>query len=405
MSSFEIFRNKKNKEYTENDISEHYKKLSSRCAVLKWLSLTALIVFVIVSVSQRGDDLSLDNVRYIIRHFGEKQASLVETGDGVAYDYDDKNQAYVIGDDFAIVGNSGIVIFDYAGDILFKDSFNFDSPSAATYGNELILYNVGGKEVRFYNSYTMLKRLSFDSPVYKVSVSDNGNYLIQTATEGYRSGVQVYDDDKDLIFKHNFGELSLQSSAISKNGQFVACASFSSLSNIVSTSLVVYDISQVEPIGQISFDGEYPISIEFINNDFIVLFTNKGVRGYNLDLNMVFFNHYGNRSPQKYKISDDKIVISYTKSLFEQTTEIEIASKKGEVIQTFNVPYSVVDFELEGDYAHILSGSLVETFSLSKNNILNSHETKSKFFHLIKISNNKFMLSSPERAELFIYNN
>ena len=92
MSSFEIFRNKKTKEYTENDISEHYKKLSSRCAVLKWLSLTALIVFVIVSVSQRGDDLSLDNVRYIIRHFGEKQASLVETGDGVVYEYDDKNE-------------------------------------------------------------------------------------------------------------------------------------------------------------------------------------------------------------------------------------------------------------------------------------------------------------------------
>lgn len=405
MSSFEIFRDHKNKEYTENDISEHYKKMSIRCAALKWISLTILIAFVIISVSKRGDDLSLDNVRYIIRYFNDKPASLVNTGDGVNYDYGAENQAYIIGDDFAIVGKDGITIYDYSGDILFKDSYSYDRPMATTYGTELFVYNVGGKEVRIYNSYTLLQRLTFESPVFKISVSDNGNYLIQTASGGYRSGVQVYDNDKELIFRHNFGELALQTSDISKSGHYIACASFSSLSDNISTSISVFNTSQVEPVGEITITGEYALSIEFIGNDNIALFTNKGIKIYNINLENIFSSSYEGRSPQKFKISDEYIMISFGLSLLEQSGEIDVISHDGEQIHTLNIPYSAMDFELVNGKAYILSGNTIDIYSLGDKKLESTYETEEYYNRLLKIEQNKFMISSSDRAEIFIYNN
>ncbi len=402
MSYFDIFRDSKKKEYTENDISEKYTKFSTRCAVLKWLSLTVLVVYVIMSVSMHGDELSLDSIRYIVRYMKDSPVSLVSNGDSINFDYDVLNKAYVIGDDFAVVGKNNITVYDFSGKILFTDNFIYENPMAVSNGNELIVYNIGGKEIRFYNSFSLTERLTFDSPIYNVSVSKEGNYLFQTASEGYRTGFQVYDKNKSLIFKNNFGELTLQTSSISFDGKNIATASFSTTENKISSLLYLYDITKNKPIHEFKIIGEYPVSVQFVDEDSIVLFTDKSVRFFNIDLENTFSYLYGDRMPLSFKVTEGNVVLTYNNSLLSENTEIEIFRNNGAEKNIFSVNTTVIDLYCGKDFLHILQSDCVKTYSLDENNLISEHPISNSYFGIVKINDEKYLLSRSDKIEIFI---
>ncbi len=402
MSVFEIFRDNKKKEYSETDAVEHYRRMSIRCSVLKWLSLIVLVVFVVVSVSMNGDALSFDSIRYIVRYMVDEPVTLVSSGDKVSYDYNSHNNVYLIGDDFAIIGSDGISIYDFSGKILFTDDFSYSNPCAVSYDKELIVYDVGGNEIRFYNSYTMLNRLTFESPVYSIRMSEEGNYVVNTASEGYCSGFRVYDINKELIFRHNFGELTLQAVDISPDGKFISTASFSSLSNIVTSSLSIYDIKKDTPVSQITFDGEYPVDIEYASRESIVLFTNKSIKIYDSNLNLIYTEYYGSRSPDKFKISDGKIIFSYTESLLNEKTTVCLIDFSGNKIN-FISPSSVSDFVLDDNLLHILCNNEINTYSLESQEYIGTHNLSKPFSKIVKKDKNSFLLSRSDEMQIFIY--
>lgn len=403
MSTFEIFRDNKKKEYTESDVSEKYRKLSTRCAVLKWISLIILVIYVIVSVSLHGDELSFDSIRYVVRYMKDEPISFVSSGDSISFDYDSMNTAYLIGDDFAVVGSDGIIIYDFSGKILFTDKYVYDNPSAVKNGNELIVYNIGGTEVRFYNSYSLIHRLTLDSPVYSVSVADNGNFVLQTASEGYRSGFRVYDKNKDLIFKNNYGELTLQTSDISKNGEYIVTSTFSTSENTISSQIFLYDISKPKAVFEFQFNGEYPIAIKFLEKDNIVLLTDKSVHFFNSNLEKTYSYFYGERNPLLYKVSENNVIITYNNSLMSEDTEIEIFSNGGESSNKFIVDFSVIDLYCNSNVIHLLNSDSVKTYSAADWDLISTHNLSKTFSSMTKIDDNKFLLSRSDKVEIFIY--
>lgn len=402
MSAFEIFRDKKKKEKAESDASEKYRILSTRFAVLKWISLTALVIYVIVSVSLHGDELSFDSIRYIVRSMKDDPSSLVSNGDVIAFDYDSKNKAYTIGDDFAIVGIDGVTIYDYSGKILFSDNYSYDSPAAATNGFELMVYNIGGKEVRFYNSYSLVHRMTLDAPIYNISVSESGNYLFQTSSEGYRSGFRVYDKNKDLIFKNNYGELTLQSSDVSPNGNFAVSVAFSTADNQITSSVFMYDISKPKSIYDVQIKGEYPISVDFVGEDSIALFTDKSVKFFNSKLELKNSYFYGDRAPLKFDVSDNRVVIIYSSSLLNEKNEIEIISNNGEQVTNITVDSFVNDVCFADNTFYVLKNGTVELYDIDSKNVISSYQFSDTYSEMLKVSQGKFLLSRADKVEMFI---
>ncbi len=402
MNTFEIFRDNKKRDFSENDISEHYMKLSVRCAVLKWLSLTILAVFVIFSVKNHGDELSFDSIRYIVKYMKDEPSSLISSGDSISYDYDSKNEIYLIGDDFAVVGSDGIRIFEFSGKVLFSDDFNYKSPVAVPFGNQLIVYDIGGKEVRFYNSFSETYRLTLESTVYNVSVSDKETFMVQTSSEGYRSGFQIYTKNFQPFFKTNYGELTLQSSSLSPDGKYAVSACFSTTGNIVSY-LKVYctDIDTI--FAECEITGEYPVGVEFIDNENFLVFTDKGVRKYNVSLENSFSHYYWNDSPRQYKINNGKIIITYGTSLLNESTRIEIIDLNGEK-SAFEIPCTARDILIDGDFIHVLCNGEINTYN-SDFELIHSYSISKNFSHMVKIEYGKYLLSSSDSVEMYIFDN
>ncbi len=401
MSTFEIFRDNKKRDFSENDISEHYMKLSVRCAVLKWLSLTILAVFVIFSVKNHGDELSFDSIRYIVKYMKDEPSSLVSNGDSISYDYDSQNKVYLIGDDFAVVGSQGIKIFEFSGKVLFSDNFNYKSPAVVPFGNQLIVYDIGGKEIRFYNSFSETYRLTLESSVYNVSVSNSDCFLVQTSTEGYRSGFQIYTKNFKPFFKANYGEFTLQSSSLSPDGKYAVSACFSTTGNVVS-HLKIYGTDVDTVLAECDISGEYPIRTEFVDNENFLLVTDKCIRKYNVSLENSFSSYYLNNSPRQYKISDGKIIVTYGTSLLNESTRIEIIDLNGEK-SVFDLPCTSRDVVIDGEYIHLLCNGEIKTYSLNDFKLIHVSPISKSFSHIVSVERGKYLISSSDSVELFVF--
>ena len=103
-----MFRENKQSNISENDVSEKYKKMSSYFGILKWISLIILVVYILVSVSLHGEDLSFDSIRYIVRYIKDDPLTLVSDGDFFEFDYESSNKVYIVGNDFAVIGKQSI---------------------------------------------------------------------------------------------------------------------------------------------------------------------------------------------------------------------------------------------------------------------------------------------------------
>ncbi len=397
-----MFRENKQNSVSEDDVSEKYKKMSSRFAVLKWISLIILVTYVLISVSINGDKLSFDSIRYIAKYMKDDPLSLVSDGDTFVFDYESANNAYIIGTDFAIIGKEMVTIYDFSGEILFSDKCPYNNPIAVAHDNELIVYEIGGKELRFYNSYSLTERMSFESPIFDVSVAENGNFLVMTASDGYRSGFRIYNKQKSLIFRCNFGEHSLQSTAISEDGNNSVAVSAVIKDNKVSTVLNIYSIPNKEPVHTETIDGEYPVSSYFIGES-VVLLTDKKIRFFNNNFESVSSISYDDEEPLQYRICDDKIVITYGVSILSQDTKIKIFNSEGKNLRELIVGCSVSDIDIVGDFVHVLCGESIETYSLEDGSLIKKTELDKIYNSSQKITEDKFLLMRPDGVRLFIF--
>ena len=400
MATFEIFREKK-KSNTEENISDRYSKLALRCSILKWISLITLVAFVLVSVWLHGDDLSFESIRYIVRYVKDDPITLIGDGDSFCFDYDSSNKVYLLGNDFAIVGKNNISIYDFSGKQLFSENISMSSPVAQTYGNELIVYEIGGKEVRIYGSYSLQERITFETPVYGVSVADNGYFLVLTSSNGYKSGYRVYKDKKNLYVIKNLADITLQSAEISKDGNNIVTASVKTVDNYIFSVLQLYDNVNKSALFTDEIQGEYPLSVHCLGN-YYVLFTDKAYRTYDSSFNLVATHLYGNKKPLKYDISEKNIIVTYEVSSFSQDTIVEVAAPESEKTMTFIVKDTVSDFEMDENRIYCLCNNTIETYSITDGIRMETYNFKNSYQSILKMDNSKFLLLRPDELRIFI---
>ncbi len=397
-----MFRENKQSNISENDVSEKYKKMSSYFGILKWISLIIIVIYILVSVSLHGEELSFDSIRYIVRYMKDDPLTLVSDGDVYEFDYESSNKAYILGNDFAVIGKQSIAIYDFSGKVLFSDNCPYDNPVAISYGNELIVYEIGKTELRFYNSYSLVERMNFESPVYDVTIAENGNFLVMTASDGYRSGFRIYNNHKKLLLRCNFGEFSLQTTSISNDGNSAVAVSALITDNNVSSVLNIYEIPAKEPTHTETIEGEYPISAHYLNDN-IVLLTDKNIRFYNSNYEIESTISFENKEPLEYRVFKDRIAITYRVSVLSQDTKIEIIDSKGERIRDITLDSSVFDVNIVGDFVHVLRRESIETYSLSDGSIIKKTALDKTYNSINKITEDKFLLMCPNEARIFIF--
>ncbi len=161
----------------------------------KLISITVLVLFLLCGLILFKNDITIENLRYMIKYLDFSTSGAFDEEFQVHYNANPDNRFYVFRGDLAIVNESGVTLYDRRGSAVMTDSFSMTSPVGVCAERYLAIYDLGGYQVRIYNSFSLLFEKSFDYMVQSVSVNKDGSFCVVTSEKSYHSAVFVYDRD------------------------------------------------------------------------------------------------------------------------------------------------------------------------------------------------------------------
>lgn len=161
----------------------------------KWIVLAFLVVFLLFGLILFENDITVENLRYLIRYLDFSGAGSYSEETVIHYNADSANRFHVFRGDLARVNEKSVTLYDRKGTAVMTDSFNMSNPVAVCGEKYLVVYDLGGHQLRVYNSFSLLYETSFDYLLQSVSVNSDGYFCVVTSEKSYHSAVFVYDED------------------------------------------------------------------------------------------------------------------------------------------------------------------------------------------------------------------
>ena len=400
MGAFSWFKDKnskKNKQETPT-VESHYIKLARKASFLRYTVLLFIVLFGVYSFSFHSSEITVDNFDYMMKflNVGEDEEAL--KGSTISFDGSTGNRGLIYKGDLAVLNENGLTVTGWDGEIILRDNFSFDHPKMLENGKNIFCYDVGGKELRIFNSYSRLARVNFDYAVHYVDASANGEYCVVSSAKGYRSAVYVYDGEFRIRYKRFFSDNYVNFAAMSPNGQeFIVAAQYSKNGNLA-TQISRFSLSSDSVLFEREFIGEIPLGIYFTENGYQLLTTDT-LRSFDNDNEIVSEVSFDEHKLLSGRIFGARALINYGLEGLSGGTETVIYGNDGSIEYTATFDTALSDTMICGNTLYALSPGVLSVCDIESDGI-KQYSIPTSFSALVR-DENSIILVSDNRAEYF----
>lgn len=398
MGAFSSFRDNRSKKNSDTPTVEgHYTRLGRIAAATRYAVLAALVVFAVYSFLNHRDEITIENFRYMMKFINIGEEAEKPVGSVISFDGTGGNRGVIYKGDLAVINENGVTVTGWDGDVTLKQNFSYDHPKMLQNGTHLFCYDLGGKELKIFNSYSLLSTASFDYPIYWMAVSQSGRYIAASSAKGYRSAVYVYDQEFRTVYSALFGNKYVDFADISADGREIILAGHYSDGGDILAFLSRYSTESKEPLCEISFIGEIPLGIYYTVNGYALL-TSDALRVFNGSDTKIGEIDFSGRKPVSAAVYGDRILISYASEGLSGGTELVLYNEECERLLTETFANSLTAATVCGDKVYALSpGVLTESVPGAGSSV---YEIPTSFFALIT-DGDRLILFSDSEARYF----
>lgn len=400
MGAFSWFKDKntkKNKQETPT-VESHYIKLARKASFLRYTVLLFIVLFGVYSFSFHSSEITVDNFDYMMKflNVGEDEEAL--KGSTINFDGSTGNRGIIYKGDLAVLNENGLTVTGWDGEVILRDGFSFDHPKMIENGKNIFCYDVGGKEVRIFNSYSRLARVTFDYPIHYVDASANGEYCVVSSAKGYRSAVYVYDAEFRFRYSRLFSDKYVNFAAMSPNGQeFIVAAQYSKNGNLA-TQVSKFSLTSENAIFEREFIGEIPLGIYYTENGFRLL-TTDSLRSFDANNEIVSEISLNERNLLSGKVFGTRALINYGLEGLSGGTETVIYREDGSVEYTVKFDTALSDAMICENTLYTLSPGVLTVCDITSGEAL-KYSVPTSYSALVR-DENSIILVSDNKAEYF----
>ncbi|MBE6613368.1 MAG: hypothetical protein E7632_12865 [Ruminococcaceae bacterium] len=179
----------------EPDINEYYRKTSQNFRYAKYLTIALLVIFLIFSFTFLRGDITLENLRYLMKFISFTSAETSISVPRINYSSGDPNRLELFAGDLATLTQSGYALYDSRGNQIMAEDFGLSEPILKVSDRFVLCFDLGGTQFTILNSFAKLYEGSSEYPVTDADIADNGTFAIASGTREYRTMVTLYDED------------------------------------------------------------------------------------------------------------------------------------------------------------------------------------------------------------------
>lgn len=353
MGAFSGFNEKRKRSEQTPTVNAHYTKLARKSAFIRYLCLVLVVLFAVYSLSFHSNEITIENFRYMLKFINLGDDAATPLGTSLAFDGSSGNRGLIYKGDLAILNENGLSVTGWDGEIILKETFSLDHPKIDQNETNLFCYDLGGKELKIFNSYSLLNEISFDYPITGFASSKSGSFAVISSAKGYRSAIFIYDKQFLPIYTSYFGDKYAYFADISDDGkEFLAASQYSEGGNLV-TKLSKFRIDQDGALFEEKFIGEIPLGIYYTENGYCLI-TDIGMRNYDNENNIVSKVLFENKKLLSAARLKNRALITYATEGLSGGTEIVIYHNDGSMEFSKKFDRSVSDVAICGDILYSL---------------------------------------------------
>ncbi len=398
-SAFNEKRTRRRKSETPT-VHAHYTALGRRAAVLRFGLLIFVVLFAVYSFSFHSSEITIENFRYMLKFVNLGSDADAPIGNLLTYDANDSNKGLIFKGDLAVLNESGLTITGWDGEVLCKSSFNFDHPKMVENGINLFCFDIGGRDIKVFNSYSQIwsPEKQFEYPILWLSASKSGGFAVVSSAKGYRSAVYVYDGEFRLLYSRLFGDKYVDFVDISPDGkEFITAAHYSNKGNLV-TQVSRFRVDTENAISTMEFVGEVPLGIEYTDDGYCVM-TSDALRMFGADDSATGEVRFDSGELLSGRVFGSRALVTYGLEGLSGGAEVVIYRPDGSVEYSKAFPTSLSDSIICGKRLFTLAPGVLTEINIETGEE-KLHNIATSFSSLVA-DGDRLIIFSENRAEYF----
>ncbi len=395
-----LFR--KNREFDSHSDSDERqtvdaeaKKISDRFNLAHNLLWLFIIVFVVVFFTFFGDGITTGSMQHMFRN-------MLGRGDvsgGVSEYYFSVNENAVL-DEFSgvpvIAGSDRVVIFAPDGSHQYSCESEYLMPEIRTSEKYILIYDKNGGIYGIYDAFGE-RRSESGNRIYCGAVADDGTYAVARKGNEYNSEISIYTSNFELLnlIKKNNRVAAID---IKEDGSEIMLLTYSiSPAGNIESELMLLETRSDSPRKLITFDEGMPLECRYLENGQIVLLFDGMLSLLNKDGGEISSIAVNVDEMYMYELFDNGD-LAFFERVHEDSDKFTYKfiklGENGVKRSEYAVDARVVDLNMYGDYAYIITEHEVIRLDASSFEKSGSYRSDRKIHSLLTVSGEEYICFS-----------
>jgi hypothetical protein len=338
---------------------KYYEGVASAFRYAKFIAIFAAVLFFVVMLSFFKDEISIENFQYVLKYISTDEGSIITTNK-IHYPTSDSKALSLYKGDFVSSGGNGIALYDTNGSMVLEIEEAFSAPVFST-GKYGLCYDLSGNKYVIFNTFSELFTGTTEYPIADAVMSDKGDFVILTKSREYKSVIDIYDSDYELMGKVNKNNYVF---CLDINDSYLSYATVSSADSRYLTNISALKFRSDDEIKVATLYDEFPLDMKF-NNDGMFVLTDKSLRFYDSDFNQIASYMFASQTPAGMRISDGYVMVYFSKNMIGSENEVRIYDTGGKLVFSKVLTGKINSLDILDDIAVVHTNNLLYRINIT----------------------------------------
>lgn len=288
----------------------------------------------------------------------QTKIALIEGGNGFPVSVSDAITQNLYQDDgrLLLLTETDLKCYNTSGNLIYSRIHGYANPVVRTSAMRTLLFDRSGSQYKIENPSKTIYSGDIEETIITGDIGDSGYYALATEAEDDVAQVTVYNRNNESVYRYYSSDQYVSGVSISDNGKYLAVAVVSTENAMLSSKLMLFDLSETEPVVQRTFSDEMIYLCEFSGNNVGVL-TNK--RYCNINPKDEYNEYaFGGKLLNKYAMSDGNALLCLAADSNAAENTVILLDSSAQVKKQFSVQYEIYDIYHAGALTYVLSDQL-----------------------------------------------
>lgn len=339
--------------WNDNDgVEEKPKRRNPIPTIILFFLILAAVLGIVLLAAYR-DGTGFDVLR---RYLNYGRAETAGSESVYHYDSSSSNRFAVLGNHLVLLSETRLRILSPDGEEVWSTGVQMKAPALESGGSFVVAYDVGGTELYVLDELGERMKLIADEeePYISASLNENGWLAVTGEKNGFKCGVQVYNDELEKVYEFDSARRFLSDALVTEDNKTLAAVTLGQDGNAFVSNVVLYDLKETEPFGDYNIEDGLLLTMDQ-QQDTLVALTDTGLSFAETDGNVVADYLYGEVYLRDYALQgEDFTALLLNRYRSGSVGRLVTVATDGTEIASLDVNTEVLGISAAGRYLAVL---------------------------------------------------